>query len=229
MEGIMRELVNPQTLTILEHLEATDIRCRFEGYPRKARQLHDSTLLTPELALIRARLLYFDALLAEQNVRGEPLYAEGDPAALNWLNYLEEHKIVPIYDDAVALMRHRRLVQPQEVLHILRFIGVARSNYGVDDPENHRFGYHFHFGKVKRNTLTRFNVVLTFDDRQPKPQNSHDPLFSEEHGSGRYTHIDVATIGQNVRYPVYKICEQEMSVIGRQHFKNPARKASCFY
>ncbi|MGG4601966.1 hypothetical protein ACLPHZ_14570 [Alcaligenaceae bacterium Me47] len=65
--------------------------------------------------------------------------------------------------------------------------------------------------------------------RLDKPKDSHDPLFSEEHGSGRYKLINVATIGQNVKYPVYKICKAEMEAIGRDNFKAPADNASIFY
>jgi len=108
-------------------------------------------------------------------------------------------------------------------------MSVSGLRYAVDNVETHGFGYHFHFGKVKRNTLTRFNVVLTFDYNTPKPPKSHDPLFAEEHGSGRYQHIDVSTVGHNVRYPIYLICEKEIANIGRDKFKLPSKKALIFY
>ena len=174
-------------------------------------------------------MLNFNELLIDSGNEGAPLYAEGDSTRFDWFFYLEECKVIPVYDDAVALMRQKPLVQPQEVQNILRFISVAGSKYGVYEAEDHGFGYHFHFGKVKSNTITRVNVVLTFDYRQPVPQKSHDPLFAEEHGSGSYKHIDIATVGQNVRYPIYRICEHEMQSIGRQNFKRPAAKATIFY
>ena len=225
----MRALINPETVALLDYLEATGLPYRFHGRAPRTRRRPDQLPITRELAEVRARLLYFNAILAELREEGEPIYTEDDTARFEWLTYLEEYKVIPVYDDAVAVMRKRLLVELQEVEHILRFISVSGSNYGVDEAENHGYGYHFHFGKVKSNTLTRFNVVLTFDHRKPVPPRSHDPLFVEEHGSGRYKHIDIATVGQNVRYPVYKICEQEMQSVGRGKFKSPAAKAGVFY
>ena len=225
----MRYIPNPETVALLKYAEESLPLWRFE--PHLGRQRRDFALETPtrELAILRARLLRLDGLLGELELEGQPLYAEGDTSRFDWLTYLEEVKVVPIYDDAIAVVRHRMLVKPQEVPNLLRFTSVGGSNYGVDDSEDHGFGYHFHFGKVKRNTLKRLNVVLTFDHKKPVPPKSHDPLFSEEHGSGRYDHIDISTVGNNVRLPVYKICESEMLSLGREKFKTPAAKASLFY
>jgi len=225
----MRYIPNPETLALLNYVENSLPLWRFD--PRAGREFRrpEIELPTREIATIRARLLRANALLGELELHGSPLYAEGDPARFEWLTYLEELKVVPIYDDAIALMRQRTLVQPQEVQYLLRFSSVDGSNYGVDKKENHGFGYHFHFGKVKRNVFKRVNVVLTFDHTKPVPTDSHDPLFSEEHGSGQYDHIDISTVGQSVRLPVYKICEGEMRSLGRDKFKRPAAKASIFY
>lgn len=225
----MRALVNQETLDLLAYLEARTFPWRYHENFIRHRRERPLEIPTRELATLRARLLTFNELLIDVSNESAPLYAEGDPTRFDWLFYLEECKVIPVYDDAVVLMRQSPLVQPQEVQNILRFISVAGSKYGVDDAENHGFGYHFHFGKVKSNTITRVNVVLTFDHRQPVPEKSHDPLFAEEHGSGSYKHIDIATVGQNVRYPIYKICEHEMQSIGRQNFKPPAAKATIFY
>jgi len=225
----MRTLINPETLDLLNYLEARIAIWRFhEVSPRRWRRA-DQQAPTLELATVRSRLLNVNYMLAELGEEGEQIYAEEDPIRFDWLTYLEECKVIPVYDDAIAVIRQRPLVEPQEVEHILRFIAVGGSNYGVDEAECHGHGYHFHFGKVKSNTLTRVNVVLTFDHRKPVPTDSHDPLFVEEHGSGRYKHMDIATVGKNVRYPVYKICEQELQSIGRQNFKSPAAKAGVFY
>jgi hypothetical protein len=225
----MRYIPNAETLALLDYVEDALPLWRFEPRARRPLRPSEIELPTRELATIRARLLRLNALLAELELEGIPLYTEANPSRFDWLTYLEEVKIIPIYDDAIAVMRHRTLVNPQEVPHLLRFTSVNGSNYGVDKSENHGHGYHFHFGKVKKNALNRVNVVLTFDHRKPVPPNSHDPLFAEEHGSGRYDHIDVATVGKNVRLPVYRICESEMLSLGRQKFKTPAAKASIFY
>jgi hypothetical protein len=181
------------------------------------------------LLSIRYQLLALDAEIAGLQETAAPLYSEGDPRALSWLNYYDEVRIIPIYNEAIALMRMKPLFRQEEVQNIVRFISVPGSMSAVDDPEEHGHGHHFHYGKTKKNRLIRYNVVLTFDRRKPAPQQSHDPLFSEEHGSGRYQHVDVSLIGQNVRYPVYKICEAEMKRIGRDKFKVPANKAQLFY
>ena len=225
----MRALANPKTLDLLAYLEAKIMSSHYREDFARNRRRSQLEVPTHELATLRVHLLAFNDILADRHEEGAPLYTEGDSTRFDWLFYLEEFKVIPVYDDAVALMRQRPLVEPQEVENILRFISVPGSKYGVDDVENHGFGYHFHFGKVKSNALKRFNVVLTFDHRQPVPTTSHDPLFAEEHGSGSYNHIDIATVGQNIRYPIYKICEQEMQNIGRQNFKRPAAKAARFY
>lgn len=225
----MRALANQETLDLLEYLDARISPSRFHNVATRTWWYAEQDVPTRELAALRMRLLRFNAVLAELHEDRRPLYAEGDSARFDWLTYLEECKIIPVYDDAVALMRQRPLVAPHEVENILRFISVPGSKYGIDEAENHGNGYHFHFGKVKSNALKRVNVVLTFDHRRSVPVNSHDPLFAEEHGSGRYQQIDIATVGKNVRYPVYKICEQEMQTLGRQNFKNPAAKATLFY
>lgn len=225
----MRTLVNPDTHDLLDYLEARLVPWRYHTVVPPTQRRAEQQVPTSELATLRARLLHYNTILAELGEERELLYAEGDPTRFDWLTYLEECKVIPVYDDAVALMRQRPLVEPQEVEHILRFISVDGSKYGVDEAECHGYGYHFHFGKVKKNTLKRVNIVFTFDHRTPAPPNSHDPLFAEEHGSGRYKHMDIATVGENVRYPVYKICEQEMQSVGRSKFKNPAAKAAVFY
>ncbi|QJC55561.1 hypothetical protein HC248_00842 [Polaromonas vacuolata] len=203
----MREIANMETLAVLDYLEETVHPIIFSRLKRRQRLSSGLEARTREIETIHARLLRFDRILAELELEGQPIYDESDSSRWEWLTYLEECKIIPVYDDALALMHHRKLVDSMEVQNILKFISVASSTYGVDKAENHSYGYHFHFGKVKKNTLNRFNVVLTFDNRKLVLPKSHDSLFAEEHGSGRYRHIDIATVGDNVRLPIFKICE----------------------
>jgi hypothetical protein len=230
----MRYIPAPETLEVLDYVEdALSIRRWEHEFDRQTPERRSDTaqvaLPSPDLVRIRRRLLRANWAIQCTEISGDPLFRESDPARFDWLCYLEESKVIPVYDDAIAVMCQHRLVEPREIVHLLRFITVSGSGYGVDDAENHNYGYHFHFGKVRGNKLRRFNLVLTFDCRVPPPAKLHDPLFAEEHGSGRYDHVDVGTIGANVRLPVYTICEHEMQRIGRDKFKHPAKKAGVFY
>lgn len=225
----MRFIASPATIELLQHLEDSLLVEHFE--PRMLRPWRNVEVETPtrELAMLRVRLLRIDELLGKLGVDGQILYDLVDKSNFDWMTYLEEVKVIPIYDDAIAVMRYRPLIRSEEIPNLLQFLRVRGSRYGVDGSEDHGFGYHFHFGKVKKNTLKRLNVVLTFDHRKPAPPKSHDPLFYEEHSSGRYDHIDASTVGNNVRLPVYKICVSEMLELGRDKFKIPSAKASLFY
>lgn len=225
----MRHIPNAETLALLKYLGESIPLWQLSHHVYPPIRRPDTELPTLELATIRASLLLADTVIKELDLARSPLYADGDPARFDWLTYHKEIKVIPIYDDAIALMRTHSLIQPYEVPNLLNFISVDASNYGVDKKENHGFGYHFHFGKVQKNKLQRVNVVFTFDHTKPVPPKSHDPLFYEEHGSGQYDPINISTVGQNIRLPVYKICEAEMLRIGRDNFKEPSKKASIFY
>lgn len=225
----MRFIPSPATVELLQHLESSLPLNRNRRLELRQQRNTEIEIPTQELALLRLRLLSIDERLGKLRVEGPILYADKDVSSFVWMTYLEEVKIVPIYDDAIAVMRYRPLITSEEIPNLLQFLGVSGSNYGIDKSEDHGFGFHFHFGKVKKNTLNRLNVVLTFDHTKPVPPKSHDPLFYEEHGSGRYEHIDASTVGNNVRLPVYKICESEMRELGRDKFKIPSAKALRFY
>lgn len=138
---------------------------RFRSYAGIDRQRFEHKLPTRELAIIRIRLLRIDAILAGLELEGGYISEEGAPSNVDWLMYLEEYKVIPIYDDAIAVMRYETLVEPKEVFNILSFLSVGGSSYGIDKAENHGYGYHFHFGRRGRTLLrgkTLF-LLLTVD------------------------------------------------------------------
>ena len=131
----------------------------------------------------------------------------------------------------MSLVQKNLILPPSEISYLLRFIGIPKSNNGVD-IENHSFGYHFHFGRIKNHKLDRTNLLLTFNPSDQYPflvnrNKQNIPLLAEAHA--RYKKIDIATIGNNKRKPIYNVCESEIPKRGIGNFKQPAKKAQLFY
>lgn len=141
----------------------------------------------------------------------------------------EDIKIIPLYNEAISLSALRYIVEPEEVIHLIRFIGLPKGNTGIH-IENHNFGYHFHYGKIKSGKLKRTNLLLTFDPRSDdlslKPKS---PLYYEYHAEGHSTHIDIGTIGANKRKPIYHVCYDEAFKRGIKNFKRLNKHAGIFY
>lgn len=53
-------------------------------------------------------------------------------------------------------------------------------------------------------------------------------LFGEEHGEGHARSINVETIGNNKRYPIYLVCLEAGAKRGFKNFKMPGKKARLF-
>jgi hypothetical protein len=112
---------------------------------------------------------------------------------------------------------------------------IPKSREGID-VENHNFGYHFHYGKIKSNELVRSNILLTFNPSYDLPKTKSKPkievkraLYSEYHGEGHTKHIDVATIGDNKRLPIYLVCLDAAQKRGFENFKRLKAEAQIFY
>lgn len=151
---------------------------------------------------------------------------EGD----NWLVCEEDLEIIPLYKEAISLSALRYIIEPAQIQNLLRFVGIPTTKNGMD-VENHQFGYHFHYGKIKSGELIRTNVLLTFNPNATDDVDSNQkpPLYSEYHGEGHSKHIDVDTIGLNKRKPIYLVCYDEATKRGIKNFKRLKKEAHVFY
>ncbi|MFQ2198094.1 hypothetical protein ACK33S_09120 [Aeromonas hydrophila] len=139
--------------------------------------------------------------------------------------FYETISTTPIYSDVILLEKQSILVSPNNIMNLQYLLKIPNTQNGVD-VENHNFGYHFHYGKVKSNTIKRTNILFTFN-----PINKPDdmPLYYEYHASGKNIDICVETIGDNKRHPIYLTCKEKGQEIGFENFKRPAAKSDIFY
>jgi len=148
--------------------------------------------------------------------------------------YSEILEIVPIYKDAVSLQCQRPVVKPSEIPGLLYLLKIPSHQEGLD-VENHGFGYHFHYGRIKSGTLQRTNLLLTFDPaikpakKQKQIVLAKPTLFSEYHADGKCKSIDVETIGQNKRLPIYLVCHDAGAKRGFENFKRPSKESIVFH
>lgn len=142
--------------------------------------------------------------------------------------------VVPIYMDAIALECHRPLVLPKQIPTLLYLLKIPKCCEGVD-VENHGFGYHFHYGKVKSELIIRTNLLLTFHPQSRALESSNAmqspsrPLFGEQHAEGKTKTIEWESIGNNKRRPIYLVCHSVAKKRGFANFKVPGTKAKIFY
>ncbi|MCK2083363.1 hypothetical protein HB860_05315 [Aeromonas sp. 3925] len=141
--------------------------------------------------------------------------------------FYETISATPIYSDVILLEKQSILVPPKKIMNLQYLLKIPNTKNGVD-IENHNFGYHFHYGKVKpnKNTINRTNLLFTFNPIN-KPDNM--PLYYEYHASGKNIDICVETIGENKRHPIYLTCKEKGQEIGFENFKIPAAKSDVFY
>ncbi|NIE63054.1 hypothetical protein [Burkholderia sp. Ax-1719] len=134
--------------------------------------------------------------------------------------------VIPVYKDAIILETHRTLVPAKKIPRLLRLLQIPGHSEGMD-VENHNFGYHFHYGKVKSNSVERSNLLLTFDPR--KKSRKSPVLYGEYHAEGKTKSINMETIGLNKRLPIYLVCENAAKKRGFENFKMAADKAKIFH
>ncbi|MGR3918777.1 hypothetical protein LB410_09175 [Escherichia coli] len=85
--------------------------------------------------------------------------------------------ITPIYSDAILLEEHKLLVPQESIPNICYLLQIPSTKEGVV-VENHNFGYHFHYCKVKKRTLERTNLLLTFDPVFKKKIRNQSLIYS---------------------------------------------------
>lgn len=186
---------------------------------------------TPNLTSIRRRLEYLEEILRQSDHTKQILTNE-ESSSTNWLYYDEVQEVIPIYNEAIAIAATRLIVAPSLVPKLLAFMGISGTNTGIDVENHEGKGYHFHYGKVKRDALERYNVLLTFnksDVDQHKNPISNIPLHVEPHASGKCVHIDASTIGHNRRLPIYLVCLNAIKSRGLENFLMPSKTSFKFY
>lgn len=221
----MRDLISETTIEVIQTTE----RALPSPY-RDGRYRPPEITTTSSLRTVRARLIELDRAIAEHSLQRQEIpWEEGD--GFNWLFYEREIDIVPVYQEAVALVERLEIVEPNQVQNLLDFTRVAKSRTAIES-DIHNKGFHFHYGEVKRDALVRYDVLLTFNKAnvdQDGAAISDAPLYIEPHGRGRYQHIDASTIGNNRRLPIYLICDKMMRKKGIRNFMLPSNDSWQFY
>lgn len=166
-------------------------------------------------------------LASEKRKEREPII---EPISSRWQflpTVLETIVTVPIYKEAVSLVREKLIVeQTSELLDLLYLLRVPGIKEGLD-IENHGFGFHFHYGKIKKDELKRTNLLLTFDPSNQSNDNDSS-LIGEYHGNS-YKRIDAESIGKNRRQPIYFICREVKNKRGVENFKRPGNESFVFF
>lgn len=190
-----------------------------------------------DLSVAEARelILEFEKMAAkgEQCEQIQPEVADG--ISPQFPVYSEIVEIAPIYREAVSLEVHKPVVSAAQIpglLYLLRIPGHREGLY----KENHGFGYHFHYGKLKSEVLIRTNLLLTFNPEIPTlqkkkkaVQDNQPPLYFEYHAEGKTKPIDAESIGNNKRHPIYLVCRDVGQKLGLVNFKRPAKDSSVFF
>lgn len=180
---------------------------------------------------IKEYLLYLDLLVEDLDLRSEKKLFNGeDFSDWRWLSFDREIEIVPIYNEAIAVVETRPLATPEEIPNLCRLLCLDQKT-GVE-IENHGMGYHFHYGGVKKNQFKRYDVLLTFNKNNTdmNGQSQDDiPLYSEPHAAGKCTPIEIAIIGHNKRRPIYRECHVQMQKRGLVNFMPPSKNSTQFF
>jgi len=184
-----------------------------------------------DLEAVRLRLLFLNTELQRVGIREleEPTDRE---QSTSWLYYEQEHEVIPIYDEALALVSRAQILAESAVPYLLAFMGIPGTKSGIDVENHDSKGYHFHYGKVKNDTLKRYDVLLTFnkiDAGEDKYPIRNIPLHIERHASAKCYHIDASTIGHNRRLPIYLVCKKAMISRGLESFMTPSHDSWQFY
>lgn len=182
-----------------------------------------------ELDSLRSLILELNEASTKQEMprQGYPLLSKLEVE--NWLLYEDDLEIIPLYKEAISVSAFSYIIEPERIPNLLAFVRIPRTRNAVD-PENHSFGYHFHYGKIKSGALKRSNILFTFNPNNESSKNSKRPiLYSEYHGEGHSVAFDVDTIGINKRKPIYLVCHDEAQKRGLTNFKRLKKEARAFY
>lgn len=147
---------------------------------------------------------------------------------LDWLICEEEIEIIPIYDEAIAVVAYRNIIDIQKIPNTLSFLNIPGDKHNGIVGENHNFGFHFHCGVVKSSRLERTNIIFTFDP-SISIESQERSLFSETHAEGKNNKFEVDLIGINRRLPIYTVCCNKAKKIGFNNFKKVGNNSKIFF
>ena len=189
-----------------------------------------------DLSVSEAEELILDlegmAARSEMHERGQ--LELGEEISPRFPVYSEIVEVAPIYKEAVSLEVHKPIVRPAQIPGLLYLLRIPGHREGMD-IENHNFGYHFHYGKLKSEVMIRTNLLFTFNPETPIPPKKkashelHLPLYFEYHAEGKNKPIDVESIGINKRRPIYLVCMDMGQKRGLHNFKRPAKDSGVFF
>ena len=225
-----KKIINQDTFNVIERATLSLSRKSFQ--PEWTWFESHNIRTASELSFIRHRLMSINELIKHDKLNRIQEEFQEKSHSINWLFYEEEEEIIPIYDEAIGVSVKRLIINPSEIPYLLKFIGISGTNSGLDIENHDGKGYHFHYGKIKRDALERYDVLMTFDKRTSKFDKQpieHLPLYVEPHAAGKCVHIDAATIGHNRRLPIYLVCEKAMKSRGLENFLSPSNDSSIFY
>jgi hypothetical protein len=224
-----RQIILQSTLDVIDHVlliisRYDNLRARDYYYARLNRR-GGVTLdhVRQRLYFLNEYLSHFEELEFEKVFEGE--------RPLDWLFYEEHEEVIPVYNEALAIVSRRLIVAPSQIPNLIAFMGIPKTKTGIDVENHDGKGYHFHYGEVKRDKLKRYNVLLTFNkmDVNDQIQMPNIPLYVEPHASGKCLDIDASTIGHNRRLPIYLVCQKAMSSRGIENFLVPSADSWVFY
>lgn len=69
--------------------------------------------------------------------------------------------IIPIYKDAILLEDHKLIVSQELTPNICYLLQIPGTKEGIE-VENHNFGYHFHYCKVKKKQNRKNQSFIDF-------------------------------------------------------------------
>jgi hypothetical protein len=227
-----REIITQDTIDVIDDVTLSLYRQNLLFEQREFR--HHKLTTASGLNLIKRHLFLLNELIQDyEPYRFEETFVEENPST-SWLFYEEEEEVIPIYDEAIGVSVQKLIVKPSEISHLLAFksIRIPRTRTGIDVDNHAGKGYHFHYGKIIRDKLQRYNVLMTFDKQNIDSNNQpalNIPLYIEPHASGKYKNIDASIIGHNRRLPIYLVCEKAMKSRGLEYFLSPSNNSSIFY
>jgi hypothetical protein len=183
---------------------------------------------SPSLESTQEVLFQLEAMATKLNREHdhEALVAEEPDARFPM--YTEVVEVTPVYRDAISLECRRPTVKPAEIPHLLYLLKIPGHIEGLD-VENHGFGYHFHYGRIKAGSLSRTNLLLTFSPSETPKKRAKPPLYYEYHADGKTKSIDAEALGLNKRRPIYLVCHDVGQKRGLVNFKHPSANSKVFF
>ena len=117
----------------------------------------------------------------------------------------------------------------------LRFPAIFRylvaipgdQGWGVE-RENHKFGYHIHYVRVKGKQERRTDALFVFNPTEP-PVTTPPILYWEHHHEDAHVRVSPADFGQRRRQAIYDVCESFLASVQKKDFRRLSKKSARFH